>query len=195
MFAVLAGCLLTHVAAAQPRPIVYKAAIAALAEETAVRTDFEDGLASKARGHEYDAMTTYDIEPDVEKLHGDKFMRELSSRGVQAVLMLRPAAVGAGSSLESVRNEVSPRLYGDMQRFARSVSSTGPNDLIAVVHMAIYLLREDDEAELISSGAVWLDEPVENREEGIARLQDLVLANVDAVRPAIRRHLGLPDLR
>jgi hypothetical protein len=193
-FAMVAGCLLAHTAAPQSRPIVYKAAIAALAEEGDVRTSFENGLASKARSHEYDAMTTYDIEPDVEKLRGDKFMRELSSRGVQAVLMLRPASVGEGSSLESVRNEVSPRLYGDMQRFARSVSSTGPDDLIAVVHMAIYLLRGDDEAELISSGAVWLDEPVEDRAEGIDRLQDLVLANVDAVRPAIRRHLGLPEL-
>lgn len=194
VLAAFASCWLAHTAAPQSRPIVYKAAIAALAEDSDVRAEFENGLASKARGHDYDAMTTYDIEPDVKKLRGDGFMRELSSRGVQAVLLLRPAAVGKGSSLESVRNEVSPRLYGDMQRFARNVSSTGPDDLIAVVHMAIYLLRGDDDAELISSGAVWLDEPVEDRAEGIERLQDLVLANVDAVRPAIRRHLGLPEL-
>src|SRR5690606_8245460 len=94
VFAVLAGASLAHTAAPQSRPIVYKAAIAALAEESEVRSDFENGLASKARGHEYDAVTTYDIEPDVEKLRGDRFMRELSSRGVQAVLMLRPASVG-----------------------------------------------------------------------------------------------------
>lgn len=191
--AVLTGCVLAGTAAAQQRPVVYKAAIAALADDSEVRSSFESGLARKARDHEYDAVTTFDIEPDVNELDDDDFLRELSSRGIQAVLMLRPAAVGTGSSLESVRNEVSPKLFSDMQRFAKRVSSTGPDDLIAVVHMAIYVL-DDDDAELISSGAVWLDEPVENRDEGIDRLQNLVLANVDAVRPAIRRHLGLPDL-
>src|SRR5262245_54787741 len=107
--------------------------------------------------------------------------------------MLRPAAIGEGSTLESVRNEVSPKLFSDMQRFAKQVSTSGPDDLIAVVHMAIYLLGEGD-AQLISSGAVWLDSPVEDQAQGIDRLQDLVLANVDAVRPAIRQRLGLPPL-
>ena len=157
------------------------------------RAAFEDGLAAKARTHEYDAAPTYDIVPDARDLDEEEFLRELASRGIQTVLMLRPASIGAGSSLESVRNEVSPKLYNDMQRFAKRVSTTGPDDLIAVVHMAIYLL-DDGDAELLSSGAVWLDDPVENREEGIRRLEDLVLTNVDAVRPAIRRHLGLPPL-
>ncbi|HEX7081800.1 MAG TPA: hypothetical protein VF329_12375 [Gammaproteobacteria bacterium] len=35
---------------------------------------------------------------------------------------------------------------------------------------------------------------METREEGIERLQDLIVANVDAARPAIRRLLGLPPL-
>jgi hypothetical protein len=51
-----------------------------------------------------------------------------------------------------------------------------------------------DGAELISSGAVWLDEPNPSREQGIERLQNLILANVNAVRPAIREHLGLPPI-
>jgi hypothetical protein len=42
---------------------------------------------------------------------------------------------------------------------------------------------------------VWLDEPVTDRAEGIRRLQGLILDNIDGVRPAIRRHLGLPPLR
>jgi hypothetical protein len=107
--------------------------------------------------------------------------------------MLRPAAVGQGASLESVRNEVSPRLLSDMQRFAKQVRSSETDELIAVVHMGIYLL-EEGEPELLSSGAVWLDEEVENREQGLERLRALVLGNVDAVRPAIREHLGLPPL-
>jgi hypothetical protein len=186
-------CIWVTGAGQAQQPLTYKAAIAALADDADTRAAFEDGLAAKARTHEYDAVPTYDIVPDARDLDEEEFLRELASRGIQTVLMLRPASIGAGSSLESVRNEVSPKLYNDMQRFAKRVSTTGPNDLIAVVHMAIYLL-EDGDAELLSSGAVWLDDPVETREEGIRRLEDLVLTNVDAVRPAIRRHLGLPPL-
>lgn len=79
--------------------------------------------------------------------------------------MVRPAAIGAGSSLDAVRNEVSPQMLADMRAFAGEVSSSGGDDLIAVVHLAIY-----------------------------TRLQDLILGNVDGVRPAIRQHLGLPPL-
>jgi hypothetical protein len=61
------------------------------------------------------------------------------------------------------------------------------------VHLAIYTLTAK-KPELVSSGAVWLDEPVTDRAEGIKRLQGLILQNVDAVRPSIRRHLGLPPL-
>jgi hypothetical protein len=186
-------CTWVTAAAQAQQPITYKGAIAALADDAETRAAIENGLAAKGRAHDYDAVPTYDIVPDARDLDEDEFLQELASRGIQTVLMLRPAAVGAGSSLESVRDEVSPRLYGDMQRFAKRVSTTGPDDLIAVVHMAIYLL-DDGDAELLSSGAVWLDDPVENREEGIRRLEDLVLTNVDAVRPAIRRHLGLPPL-
>jgi hypothetical protein len=107
--------------------------------------------------------------------------------------MLRPAAIGEGASLESVRNEVSPRLLSDMQRFAKEVGSANANEMIVVVHMAIYLVENGD-PELLSSGAVWLDQEVDSREQGLERLRDLVLGNVDAVRPAIRRHLGLPPL-
>jgi hypothetical protein len=46
----------------------------------------------------------------------------------------------------------------------------------------------------VAPGAVWLDAPVKDRDEGIARLQDLIVANVDAARPAIRKHYGLPPL-
>jgi hypothetical protein len=35
---------------------------------------------------------------------------------------------------------------------------------------------------------------VTDRAEGINRLQGLILTNVDAVRPSIRRHLGLAPL-
>jgi hypothetical protein len=80
-----------------------------------------------------------------------------------------------------------------MQAFARELSPSGEEDILAVVHLAIYLISVA-RAELISSGAVWLDEPNTSHEEAMERLQNLIVANVDGVRPAIRQHLGLPPL-
>ena len=186
-------CLCMGSAGAQ-QTVRYKSAIVALTDDPALRARFETSLAAKAREHDYDAVTSYDLVPDVDDVNGRGFLRTLEVNSVRAVLMLRPAAIGAGSSLESVRNEVSEDLYANMRKFAGEVSSSGGDDLIAVVHMAIYTIA-DGTPDLISAGAVWLDEPVENQAEGIGRLQDLMLRNVDAVRPAIRQHLGLPPLQ
>lgn len=178
---------------AQQPPATYKSAVVALTDDAALRQSFESELVAMAKSHNYDAVTSYDITSDVENLDRNAFLEALKARGIQAVLMVRPAAVGEGSSLESVRNEVSSRAFEDMQKFARELSGSGSDDLIAVVHLAIYTLTAK-KPEMISSGAVWLDEPVTDRVEGIKRLQALILQNVDAVRPAIRRRLGLPPL-
>ena len=81
-----------------------------------------------------------------------------------------------------------------MQAFAQELSPTEEEDIIAVVHLGIYLITVD-RAQLLSAGAVWLDEPNPSSGEAIERLQNLIVANVDAVRPAIREHLGLPPLQ
>lgn len=189
--------LLVSLAAAtaysQQQPTTFKSAVVALTEDSALRQSFETELVAIAKAHAYDAVTSYDITSDIDSLDTDAFLKSLSDRGVQAVLMVRPAAVGEGSSLEAVRNEVPSRTFADMQKFAKRPSGPGADDLIAVVHLAIYTLTAK-KPELVSSGAVWLDEPVTDRVEGIKRLQGLILANVDAVRPSIRRHLGLPPL-
>ncbi len=185
---------LTHPALAQQSSATVKAAVVALTEDTELRDSFERQLVALARTRGYDAVTSYDITRDIRDISDERFVEDLRSRGVQAVLMLRPASVGEGSSLESVRGEVSPRLFADMQRYARRVSDTGPDDLIAVVHLGIYMITSG-RPEPISSGAVWLDEPVTDRAEAVERLQLLIANNVDAVRPAIREHLGLEPLR
>lgn len=171
----------------------YRSAVVALADDPLLRAEFEQGLVAKAQVHDYDAVTSYDLVPNVDDVDSRRFVKTLASRGVRTVLMIRPAAIGRGSSLESVRNEVAPELFDNMRAFAKDVSPSSAEDLIAVVHMAIYTIS-DDKAERISAGAVWLDGEVESREQGIDRLQDLIVANVDAARPAIRRRLGLPPL-
>ena len=189
--------LLASLAAAtsysQQQPATFKSAVVAVTEDAALRQSFESELVAIAKQHAYDAVTSYDITSDVRSLDTDEFLKALASRGIQAVLMVRPAAVGEGASLESVRNEVSSRTFADMQKFAKRPSGPGADELIAVVHLAIYTLTAK-KPELVSSGAVWLDEPVTDRAEGINRLQGLILTNVDSVRPSIRRHLGLPPL-
>jgi hypothetical protein len=184
--------LLASFATAQ-NTVRYKSAVVGLTDDAELRARFENDLVAKARENDYDAVTSYDITPDVKRVDDRRFLEALASRGVQAVLMLRPAAIGAGSSLESVRNEIPQELYADMRKFAGEVSSSGADDLIAVVHMAIYTITER-EATLVSAGAVWLDEQVENRDQGIERLENLILANVNAARPAIRQRLRLPPL-
>jgi len=186
-------CVWLAASASAQAPTTYKSAVVALTEDVALRKSFESELVAIAKAHDYDAVTSYDITSDVNNLDTDAFLKALSDRGVQAVLMVRPAAVGAGSSLEAVRAEVPSKTFADMQKFAKRPSGPGATDLIAVVHLAIYTLTAK-KPELVSSGAVWLDEPVTDRAEGIKRLQGLILTNVDAVRPSIRRHLGLPPL-
>lgn len=185
--------LVAATASAQQPVQTFRAAVVALTEDAALRQSFESELVAIAKAHSYDAVTSYDITSDVASLDTNAFLQALASRGVQAVLMVRPAAVGQGSSLEAVRNEVSNKTFADMQKFAKRPSGPGANELIAVVHLAIYTLTAK-KPELVSSGAVWLDEPVADRADGIKRLQGLILSNVDAVRPSIRRHLGLPPL-
>lgn len=196
--AALAAVLLIVLAASSAGPAAGQAtlrsAVVVLSEDPQLRAEFERALVAKATEHHYDAVTSYEIVPDVEDLSDKKLAKTLAEHGVQAVLMLRPAAVGPGSSLESVRDEVDPKLYDNMRAFAKDVSPSGADDLIAVVHLAIYTIT-DSTPELISGGAVWLDEEVDSREEALDRLEDLVIRNVDAVRPAIREHLGLPPLQ
>jgi hypothetical protein len=173
--------------------VTLKSAVVALAAEPELRAEFEDGLVARALELDYNAVPSYDLVPDVTDVNDPGFIRRMVSNGVGAVLMVKPAAVGPGATLESVRNAVSPTTYASMQAFARELSPSGEDEVLAVVHLGLYLLSVHG-AELVSSGAVWLDEPNPSRAEGIARLQNLIVTNVNNVRPAIREHLGLPPL-
>jgi hypothetical protein len=169
---------------------IYKAAVVALTDDASLRADFERELVMKARARNYDAITSYDLVPSIDDVDNRDFVDTMLANRVDVVLLLRPAAIGPGSSLDSVRKEVSAKTLTDMRSFARNVGDSGADDLIAVIHMAVYLFYGRD-LEVISSGAIWLDDPVQDRAEASARLQDLTLDNIDAARPAIRRHYRL----
>lgn len=182
-----------HYEVAPRQEMTLRSTVVTLAAESALRAEFEEGMTEKARQRGYNVVASYDLVPDVTEVDDPDFVSRLVSNGIGAVLMIRPAAVGPGATLESVRDSVSPRTYANLQAFAQMRSRLGRQDPLAVVHLGIYLISVHG-AELISSGAVWLDEPSPSREEGIERLQNLIVTNVDAVRPAIREHLGLPPL-
>ena len=184
---------LPHYEFSSQQTVTLKSAVVALAAQPELRAEFEEGLVAKALELDYNAVTSYDLVPDVTDVDDTDFTKRLVSNGIGAILMVRPAAVGLGSTLESVKDAVSPGVYANMQAFAAELSPSGEEDLLAVVHLGLYLISVHG-AELISSGAVWLDEPNPSREEGIERLQNLIVANVNGVRPAIRQHLGLPPL-
>jgi hypothetical protein len=169
---------------------IYKAAVVALTDDAGLRADFERQLVAKARGHNYDFVASYDLVPNVTDVDNREFVDTMLANKVDLVLLVRPAAIGPGSSLDSVRKEVSAKTLTDMRDFAKEVSDSDGDDLIAVVHMAVYLFYGRD-PEVISSGAVWLDEPVADRAQAIARLQDLMIENLNAARPAIRRYYRL----
>jgi hypothetical protein len=172
---------------------IYKMAVVALTNDPALRNDFERQLVAKAREHNYDAVTSYDLVPIVTDVDNREFVDTMLANKVDLVWLLRPAAIGPGASLDSVRKEVSAKTLTDMRDFAKKVSESGASDLIAVVHSAVYLFYGRD-PEGITSGAVWLDEPVQDRAEGTARLQDLALENLDAARPALRRYYRLAPI-
>ena len=173
--------------------ITYKAGIVALVEDPAVRADFEEGLVAKFSEHNYDAHTTYDFLPDTTGVDDAGFNERLAEEGIQIILMMRPAAIGAGSTLESVRDQVSPEIYSDIEAFAGEISPSGGEDLFVVVHMAIYVITEDG-AELVSAGASWLEGEAESREQRVEQLHDLIFNIVSKSRPLLRKHLGLAPL-
>ena len=182
-----------HYEFSSQQTVTLKSAVVALAVEPELRAEFEESLVSKALALGYNAVTSYDLVPDISAVDDADFINRLVSNGIGAVLMVRPAAVGPGSTLESVRDIVSPSVYANMRAFSRELSPSGEEDLLEVVHLGLYLVSVHG-AELLSSGAVWLDEPYPTREEGNERLENLIVANVNGVRPAIRQHLGLPPL-
>jgi len=172
---------------------IFKAAVVALTEDPALRADFERELVAKAREHNYDAVTSYDLVPDVTDVDSREFVDAMLANRVDVLLLVRPAAIGPDASLDSVSKEVSAKTLTDMRDFAKEVSGSTGVDLLAVIHLGVYLFYGRDPV-VISSGAVWLDEPVTDRAEAITRLQDLVIENIDAARPGIRRHYRLAQL-
>lgn len=196
MHMLMAGLLLLPAAgagAAEPplqtaAPGTYKAALVALVDDAALRASFEDTLAAKGVQHGFQAVPSHTLVPRLSDFKSRKVPAALRKQGINVLVMMRPAAVGPGSSLESVRDSLPAGLYDNMRDFAGRASGADADDLIAVVHVAIYSAATS-QPKLVTAGAVWLSEPVESRQQGIDRLQDMLIANVESAREQIRQQL------
>lgn len=185
----LLACVFAHGALAQAT-LDFRFAVAVLSDDPGLREEFERGVVEKLRAADFDAVTSFDIAP-TDSLDEPRFVRDLAAGGMRGVLMLRLAGVGAGDSLDTVRQDIRPDVFRNIEQFAREVSPLGPDDTPAVVHMAIYVI-DRREASLITAGATWLEEAVDGRATAVDRLQDLVVTNMESARPAIRGRLGFP---
>ena len=115
----LLASLVAATAHSQQQPATFKSAVVALTEDTALRQSFETELVAVAKSHAYDAVTSYDITSDVKSLDTDEFLDALASRGIQAVRMVRPAAVGEGVHPPTTIEEEERKPQLDARRHAR----------------------------------------------------------------------------
>jgi len=86
---------------------IYKGVVVALTEDPALRADFERTLVAKAREHNYDVVTSYDLAPTITDVDNREFVDTMLANKIDVLWLLRPAAIGPGSSLTSLRTESS----------------------------------------------------------------------------------------
>jgi len=80
---VLCACAALAVAGtALAQEIRYKSAVVALTDDPALRAEFERTLVAKAREHDYDAITSYDLVPTVADVKSKDFVDTMLANGV-----------------------------------------------------------------------------------------------------------------
>lgn len=193
------ACLLLLAAASQSfaqdaqERVRLRSAIVVVSDNPDLGREIEQGAVERANANDYDAEASYALTPKDFEARQHGLLQDLASRNIQTLLVLSPLSVGRGASLDALRATLSPDVFKSIQAYAAEFGKSGGRNLVAVMQIAIYVLG-DDGLDLLSQGAVWLDDEVATQDEAVARLLDLVLKNVDSIRPAIRRHLGLAPL-
>jgi hypothetical protein len=189
--ALLASSIVPFVHAAPPPSF----AIVALVDDAKLRAEIEDGVAAKLDDDELDLVASHAVTKDVRDVAGRDFLAALRTRGVGGLLVLRPAPVGAETSLATVRAEITPQMLRDFRGFAKRVSRIGASEAPVVMHIAVYVLG-DGEPRLATAGATWLDREPADREDAVQQLDGLVALNIQRAGPQIRDALqGMPARR
>ena len=169
-----------------------KFAVVAVADKIDDRTEVENTVSARLQNHDFDAVASHTLIPGDFRVQDKSFRNQLINKGIVAVLVLRPIEVGPGSSIESVVNYVESHTYSTVQDFVAEYRGDDFTTQV-VVEIGGYRLTQTQTAK-IWEGVVWLDGEVENREAGIAKFSDLILANVQNWRTQLRESAGLPPL-
>jgi hypothetical protein len=160
-------------------------AVVALVDDANLRAEIEDGVASKLDDEELDLVASHAVAEDVRDVAGKDFLAALRARGIGGLLVLRPAPVGADTSLATVRAEITPQILRDFRGFAKRVSSIDASEAPRVMHIAVYVLA-DGEPRLATAGATWLDGEPASRQDAVERLDGLVALNIQRAGAQIR---------
>ena len=170
-----------------------KFAVVVLSDELDERIEVEDKISAKLQNHDFDAVASHKLVSRRFRVQDKSFRNQLIKQGVVAVLVLRPIEVGPDSSIKSVVAYVQSHNYSTVEKFVADYRGDDFTTTV-VVEVGGFRLRQTQTAK-IWEGVVWLDGQVADREAGIAKLSDLILANLQKFRTQLRESAGLPPLQ
>lgn len=179
-------------AKAQQDEILLKMAVVALSDNHKMRQNLENRIVNKLLANHYDATASHLLIKDISNIRDPKLRHKLYARGVRGVLILRPIDVGEKASITSSKDHISPHTYNTIEAFV-TAERRGDFSSRAVVQVSAFIISEQ-QATSFWSGVVWLDEPAETQQEGLDKLAELVLFNLNAARSYMRQSMGLAPI-
>lgn len=175
----------------QDQPLL-KIAVVVLSDDHETRRHLENKIVNKLLANHYDASASHVFIPNIGNIRDPKLRQKLYANGIRGVLLLRPIDVSENASIKSSKDHFSALAYDSIKAFVTD-ERYGNFDSQAVVQVSGFILSEQ-QATNFWSGLVWLDEPAENRKDGLEKLAELVLFNLNAARSYIRQNMGLAPL-
>ena len=171
---------------------VLKFTVVVLSKDQSRRLDFENELVKSLRENNYDAIASHNLIPDMANFRDPNISQKLQKEGIQGVLLLKPIDTGEQASISSAQKRVTSTTYNTIEAFVTDYRG-GDFSTQAVVQVSGYLLSEGNTSNFWQ-GVIWLDEKVETQQEGIKKLTELVLSNLNASRGYLRKLLGFQPL-
>ncbi|MEH6467168.1 MAG: hypothetical protein V7722_06015 [Porticoccus sp.] len=169
-----------------------KFTVVVLSKEKNIRRNFEEKLVKNLRANNYDAIASHSLIPDISNLRGPELRQKLQKEGIKGALLLRPIDIGMQASIASAQKQIPPKAYNSIEAFVTDYRE-GDFSTQAVIQVTGFLLTEEQTTNFWQ-GIIWLDDNVKTREEGIEKLSDLVLSNLNASRGYLRKRLGFKPL-
>lgn len=166
-----------------------KMTVVAFSDNHRIRQNLENKIVNKLLANHYDVTASHLLIENIKNIRDSKLRHKLYARGIRGVLLLRPIDVGKEASISSSRDRISPHTYNTIEEFVTD-ELQGNFSSRAVVQVSAFIISEQ-QATSFWSGVIWLDETVESQQEGLDKLAELVLFNLNAARSYMRQSMGL----